>query len=250
MGLQIYKNFIDDQIKIAGIEFVWIQHTKKNNSNSDMPISIKDSFWLGKYEVTQAQWEAVMGSNPSHFKGDNLPVENITYEETLIFIEKLNSMGKRKFRLPKYREWLYVYYTGNTEIAFDLGDYFWYFFNSNGTTHQVGLKQPNAWGVYDMGGNVAEYTNQITNMDCIPIYRIMGGSWLSDLEYCKPMFNTDAVDEVRQVRDSNYYYIYNKDINGEIIEEDICFRNLNKYAILYFERNNFIGFRLLCDAHN
>jgi len=126
-------------------------------------VTISQGFWLGKFEVTQAQWRAVMGGNPSYDVGDNLPVEQVSWNECLEFIERLNALGEGVFRLPTEAEWEYACRAGTT-TEFSFGDdldlldaYCWYFTNSGYRTHPVGGKSPNPWGLYDMHGNVFEW---------------------------------------------------------------------------------------------
>lgn len=126
--------------------------------------TIKNPFKLGKYPVTQKQWIAVMGSNPSSFKGDDLPVEYVSWDDVQEFITKLNEMeGTDKYRLPSEAEWEYACRAGtNTRYSFGddeskLGDYAWYSDNSGSKTHPVGQKNPNSWGLYDMYGNIWEW---------------------------------------------------------------------------------------------
>src|SRR5262245_779148 len=115
-------------------------------------------FFIGKYQITQPQWQAVMGKNPSHFKGDPaLPVENISWNEAKEFCEKLARMTGKAYRLPGEAEWEYACRAGTTrEYAGDLDAMAWYDQNSSNKTHPVGQKQTNAFGLYDMHGNVWE----------------------------------------------------------------------------------------------
>lgn len=126
-------------------------------------VKLTSAFYMGKYEVTQKQWREVMGNNPSYFKGDDLPVEQVSWDSIQEFIKKLNEKeSTAKYRLPSEAEWEYAARTGtNTTYSFgnnesELEDYGWYVGNSNGTTHPVGMKNPNPWGLYDMHGNVWE----------------------------------------------------------------------------------------------
>jgi formylglycine-generating enzyme required for sulfatase activity len=127
-------------------------------------VNISKDFYLGKYEVTQSQWEAVMGGNPSKFKGRNNPVEMVSWDDVQEFIKKLNQKeGSNKYRLPTEAEWEYAARAGTTSTysfgddAGALGRYAWYWDNSGETTHPVGQKEPNGWGLYDMHGNVWEW---------------------------------------------------------------------------------------------
>ncbi len=116
------------------------------------------SFYIGKYEVTQAQWRAVMGSNPSYLKGDNLPVENVSWNDAKEFCRKLSQMTGKEYRLPTEAEWEYACRAKTTgAYAGDLDAMAWYSKNSDPKTHPVGQRQPNAFGIYDMHGNVWEW---------------------------------------------------------------------------------------------
>jgi len=158
-----------------GMEFVLIPAGKfsgmtKNEFGEDVlrkrVVTISKPFYLGKYEVTQEQWVAVMGSgsNPSSDKGRTNPVENVSWNDVQVFIQKLNQKeGGQKYRLPTEAEWEHAARAGiNTEYFFGndpgpLGQYAWFVENSQGTTHPVGEKKPNPWGLYDIYGNVFEW---------------------------------------------------------------------------------------------
>jgi len=133
-------------------------------------VTITKPFYLGKFEVTQAQWEAVMSNTPGIYKGPlypdsaKRPVENVSWDYCQVFLARLNEkINIYKFRLPTEAEWEYACRAGSTdEYSFGtnadaVGDYAWYSNNSSGQTHPVGGKKPNAWGLYDMYGNVWEW---------------------------------------------------------------------------------------------
>ena len=159
-----------------------------------------ESYKMGKTEVTQAQWEAIMGENPSRFRGENNPLENVSWDDCQAFLKLLNSVPTIQasgltFRLPKVSEWEYACRAGVTEkycklsngteiLERTLGEVAWFCDNSDEQTHPVGLKQPNAFGLYDMHGNVAEW--------CQEEYAAhkhrhvsRGGNWALPAKYCE-----------------------------------------------------------------
>ena len=127
-------------------------------------VRISKGFWLGKYEVTQREWKAVMGGNPSCFKkcGSESPVEWVSWWDTRKFIEKLNERESGSgygYRLPTEAEWEYAARAGTVGPRYGkLDSIAWYGANSGGRTHPVGQKQANQWGLHDMLGNVWEWT--------------------------------------------------------------------------------------------
>ena len=160
-------------------------------------------YYIGKTEVTQVLWEAVMGINPSRFKGDYLPVENVSWDDCQEFIRKLNSMTGQNFRLPTEAEWEFACRGGNNSRGYkysgsnNLGSVAWYDGNSGNKTHPVGTKAPNELGIYDMSGNVWEwcadwYGDYSSGAQTNPtgpyggsnrVYR--GGSWNYDVGRCR-----------------------------------------------------------------
>ena len=166
------------------------------------------SFYLGKYPVTQSVWTAVMGSNPSDFKGDHRPVENVSWEDAQEFIGKLNDLTGKPYRLPSEAEWEYAarggvllegegyLYAGSDKLK-QVG---WYDENSGSETHEVGLKYPNEFGLYDLSGNVWEWCQDQwhenyksapddgsawEDRDAGSSRVIRGGSWLDNSGRCR-----------------------------------------------------------------
>jgi formylglycine-generating enzyme required for sulfatase activity len=136
------------------------------NEKPQHRVRITKPFYLGKFLVTQEQWAAVMGNNPSHFKGPKNPVEQVSWDDCQKFLEKLNAKigtQRGKLVLPTEAYWEYACRAGSTtrycfgDDESGLGEYAWYGSNSDNKTHPVGEKKPNAWGLYDMHGNVWEW---------------------------------------------------------------------------------------------
>ena len=196
----------------VGIEMIWIkpgsfQMGSDSGDESEKPVhtvNISKGFWMGKYEVTQKQWKEVMDNNPSYFKRDNQPVEKISWNDCLKFCKKLSLKTGLNFRLPSEAEWEYAcragtttkYYSGNCESG--LVEIAWCRKNSDETSRPVGEKSPNAFGLYDMVGNVWEWCwdNWHDNYDGAPddgsswtskgnSSRVLrGGGWYGDDEQC------------------------------------------------------------------
>ena len=169
-------------------------------------VTLTNNYYIGKYEVTQALWQAVMGSNPSDFKGDNLPVEKVSWDDCQDFISKLNAMTGKRFRLPTEAEWEFAARGGNKSRgyqysgSYNIDDVAWYSDNSGFKTHAVGTKQPNELGLYDMTGNVHEWCQDrsgsySSSPQTNPIgavsgsFRVLrGGSWGNSAGYCRSSF--------------------------------------------------------------
>lgn len=149
-------------------------------------------FYIGKYEVTQGQWKAIMEKNPSVFKncGNDCPLEAVSWDDAKEFIDLLNKKSGKKYRLPFEAEWEYAARSGGrnekwsgTSDENELTDYAWYAENSGGKTHPVGKKKPNGLGIYDMSGNVWEWMEDKRHESYVTIPDIKdakSGTW----EYC------------------------------------------------------------------
>jgi formylglycine-generating enzyme required for sulfatase activity len=139
-------------------------HSRYTNALPKHPVRVSRPFYMSRHEITQRQWRVVMGENPSHFKGKDRPVENITWHQVQEFIRRLNLRDHtRSYRLPTEAEWEYACRAGSvTQFCFGddrekLDRYGWYCRNSDFETHPVGKLRPNDWGLYDMHGNAAEW---------------------------------------------------------------------------------------------
>ena len=166
-------------------------------------------YYIGKCEVTQELWKAVMGSNPSKFKGTQNPVESVDWEDCQEFVSRLNSLTGRTFRLPTEAEWEYAARGGNKSRHYkysgsdNIHDVAWYDDNSGSKTHAVGTKSPNELGIYDMSGNVWEwcsdrYGGYSAGAQTNPqgpssgSYRVLrGGGWFDNARCCRVSFRSD-----------------------------------------------------------
>ena len=212
------------------------ERSRTASEGPEHKVTLSHDFYLGRYEVTQAQWKAVTGVNPAHIQGANgfsedlnKPVESVSWNEIAGpggFIAKVNqhlaATGRGQVRLPSEAEWVYAcragtttrFYFGDSLLSDDeasngpagaaaypgtRGDYMWFSANSGGTTHPVGTRRPNAWGLYDMAGNVWEWCQDWAHDD----YRgapaagrawetpagewrlVHGGAWDNHASYCR-----------------------------------------------------------------
>ncbi|MDA3885298.1 MAG: SUMF1/EgtB/PvdO family nonheme iron enzyme [Candidatus Delongbacteria bacterium] len=188
------------------------QMGRANSSTSEPVHSVTlNDFYIGKYVVTQAQYEAIMGCNPSKFSGTNNPVENVNWDEAVEYCRKLSKIKGVTYRLPTEAEWEFAARGGNQGSVYggsggydyagsdDIYAVAWHWGNSNESTHQVGGKQPNELGIFDMSGNVNEwcsdwydsdyYKNSTSNNPIGPgIGRsrvVRGGYWYAHPAYCR-----------------------------------------------------------------
>jgi len=175
-----------------------------NEEKPAHPVTLKN-FYIGKYEITQAQWKAVMDKNPSKFKGDNFPVEQVSWKSVQEFIRVLNIMTGKHYRLPTEAEWEFAARGGNKSQSYkysgsnNLNDVAWYKDNSEKTTHPVGTKLPNELGIFDMSGNVMEWCNDphdlgnnYTRTEIKTNSRVVrGGNWKSEARNLR-VSNRDA----------------------------------------------------------
>ena len=164
-------------------------------------VKLTKDYYIGKYEVTQRLWQCIMDENPSKFKANNLPVESVSWNDCQRFIQRLNQLTGRHFRLPTEAEWEYAALGGNKSKGYifsggnNVDGIGWYSKNCNGTTQPVGMKKPNELGIYDMSGNVSEYcVDQYDKYEAdfqvnpigggIFIARVLrGGAWNKDFDW-------------------------------------------------------------------
>jgi formylglycine-generating enzyme required for sulfatase activity len=219
---------------VKGGSFVMGNNRSPAADEAEHSVMLKP-FRLGRYEVTQEQWETVMGYNPSVNKDcPACPVENVSWEEVMIFIRRLNNLSNQRYRLPTEAEWEFVAKAGGKaeiEKAGGTEEYIkktaWGFVNSDGKTHPVGKKQPNALGIYDLTGNVSEW--------CMDWY----GAFFYKEDFTEKDPEGPPLGKEKTVRGGNY-----KDYVGDRFRPS--FRNkLNPKS-----KSGQVGFRLVMEGGN
>lgn len=204
----ILQNLIRNMVKVEGGTFMMGEKHSLlgglGTDNKEHQVTLS-SFSIGRAPVTQKEWKAVMGSNPSHFKGDDLPVESVSWEDCQKFIRKLNKMTHMNFRLPTEAEWEFAARGGNKSKHYkysgsdDINSVAWYDDNSDDKTHSICQKKPNELGLYDMSGNVYEWCQDWYGVNFYSkftypnpcnktktSYRVCrGGSWISAIGTCR-----------------------------------------------------------------
>ena len=205
--LQACKNDINiDMVFVEGGTFMMGSEDHESDSDEKPLHQVQLSdFYIGKYEVTQAEWTSVMKYNPSNIKGDKRPVECVSWFQVQIFISKLSTKTGRYYRLPTEAEWEYAARGGSKSKGYkysgsnELDKVAWFYDNCEHQTHPVGTKAPNELGIYDMSGNVHEWCSghydnlyysksplinpQGAETGEFLVFR--GGSWYSDEIYCR-----------------------------------------------------------------
>ena len=190
---------VDEETRWTAEDFELCRKLAKRHSRPGFVVTIKEPYYIGKYEVTQEQWQKVMGTNPSFFQGDSIesangqPVESVTWEQAQDFTKKLSELDPNaEYRLPTEFEWEYAARAGNEKLLSwaETKERAWIQDTNKGSPQLVGLMEPNAWGLYDMLGNVWEwvedYYNNKTFADPVPpesgeVHVLKGGSFISDV---------------------------------------------------------------------
>ena len=204
----ILRELIDNMVYVEGGTFQMGSTISDYSDEKPVHTVTVLSFYIGKTEVTQEQWQTVMGNNPSEFKDAKRPVERVSWDDCQEFITKLNTLTGKRFRLLTEAEWEFAARGGNQSQGYiysgsnTIDDVAWYGSNSGSTTHNVGKKAPNELGLYDMSGNVWEWCqdwHDYSYYDNSPqanptgpssgAYRVCrGGGWSLGIEYCRAAY--------------------------------------------------------------
>jgi formylglycine-generating enzyme required for sulfatase activity len=217
----------DNMIYVEGGTFMMGSNEGEADEKPVHSVTV-NSFYISKYEVTQKEWINIMGSNPSYFKGDNLPVERVSWNDVQEFIKKLNQKTGQKYRLPTEAEWEYAARGGNKSNGYKYSgsnnkdEVAWYYNNSNSKTHEVGTKAPNELGIYDMTGNVWE--------------------WCSDW-YDENYYKNSPSNNPKGPNSGDYRVLR----GGSWSALDLGCRSVDRYWIIPGSWGNVVGFRLVQD---
>ena len=210
------------QLKMIKVEPGSFMMGSENGGRNEKPVhrvTLTKPYYLGETEVTQAQWRAVMGNNPSRFQGDNRPVEKVSWNDAMAFCQKLNDQGRApkgwKFTLPTEVQWEFAARGGNKSRNYtysggnNIGEVAWYGKNSGGATHAVRQKRANELGFYDISGNVCEWcldwyggysSSEVTDPqgpDNGSVRVLRGGSWDSGARGCRSAHRSDDSPDYR-----------------------------------------------------
>ena len=182
---------------VAGFRFCWCPPGLFLMGNDEVEIKIEKGFWLGKFEVTQSQWQAVMSDNPATFKGPDRPIETITFEDCKRFIGKLNEANHtNEFAIPRAAQWEYACKAGTKGERYGVLDNIaWFKENSGGETHSIGQKRANAWGLYDMLGNVSEFCSLFSSGE--DEHADAGGTYAHEAKFCRATYRRSLYSSAR-----------------------------------------------------
>ncbi|MFH0735019.1 MAG: SUMF1/EgtB/PvdO family nonheme iron enzyme [bacterium] len=225
----------ENMVYVEGGAFQMGNNEGESNEKPVHPVTL-NSFYIGKYEVTQKEWEGIIANNPSDNKGENLPVENVSFEDIQKYLEKLNKKSGKKYRLPTEAEWEYAACGGNRseETRYSgsnfIADVAWYAYNAE-RTKDVGTQKPNQLGIYDMSGNVWEMCDDWYDED-----------YYKQSKTINPLGPPSAtgVWKERVIRGGSYKE-----------DESNCNNTFRgSYTSSYTIKRNNIGFRIVLDGEN
>jgi len=196
-----------EERSFLGVTFCWCPPGKTFIHYGDTPVLVElKGFWISKYEITQAQYKKVIGTNPSHFEGIELPVESVSWVDSLEYCKRVSDYRSVRFRLPSIAQWQYACLAGST-TKFSFGDSLDSAKTNLGNgsrTERGGTYEPNSWGIHDMHGNVAEW--------------------------CREWYDSDTDDTKKEGNDGTYdYWKFDIDLN-ELTLKDVTLKDLNILA--------------------